>query len=113
MLVLKRKRYVRRHVVGGSGLLDTIGNLMKRLTGNTAKQLASKLLLSAGKSAAAEAGKSLVSRFIPSTQPVSTINDIISKYQPSNLNNIISGTGAIKIQDLVNKLNTGAGLKYI
>jgi hypothetical protein len=63
-MIVQKSRYIRTHVVGGGGIFDTIANIVKRITGNTVGDLASKLLVSAGKSMASEAGKRLASRFI-------------------------------------------------
>lgn len=44
MLLVKNKRYVKRHVVGGAGIFDTIVNLFKKITSsNTARTIASNL----------------------------------------------------------------------
>jgi hypothetical protein len=56
-MIVQKSRYIRTHVVGGGGIFDTIANIVKRITGNTVGDLASKLLVSAGKSMASEAGK--------------------------------------------------------
>jgi hypothetical protein len=63
-MIVQKSRYVRTHVVGGGGIFDTIANIVKRITGNTVGDLATKLLVSAGTSMASEAGKRLASRFI-------------------------------------------------
>ena len=138
MIVIKNRRYTRKQVIGGSGLFDAIGNIIKKLTGMAAKQVASKLLVSAGKSAASEAARRLVSSVMntPATAPTaasepvmkdsesSTVEqkaqDIISKYtndKSININKLINGsaiaepTRAVAIQDLIRKLSRGSGLK--
>jgi hypothetical protein len=63
-MIVQKSRYIRTHVVGGGGIFDTIANIVKRITVNTVGDLASKLMVSAGKSMASEAGKRLASRFI-------------------------------------------------
>jgi hypothetical protein len=69
-MIVQKSRYIRTHVVGGGGIFDTIANIVKRITGNTVGDLASKLLLSAGTSMASEAGKRLASRFIAPSPPL-------------------------------------------
>jgi hypothetical protein len=55
-------------------MFDTIANIVKRITGNTVGDLASKLVVSAGKSMAPEAGKRLATRFIATPpQPPSSV----------------------------------------
>jgi hypothetical protein len=68
-MIVQKSRYVRTHVVGGGGIFDTIANIVKRITGNTVGDLASKLLVAADTSMASEAGKSLASRFIAPQAP--------------------------------------------
>lgn len=78
MLIVNNKRYVKRHLIGGSGIFDTVANLFKRLTGSTiAKSITSNLARAAasdlGKtaiSAAKTAGKELA------TSAISTAKDI-------------------------------------
>jgi hypothetical protein len=70
-MFVRKSHYIRTHVVGGGGISDTITNIVKRITGNTAGDLASKLVVSAGKSMASEAGKRLATRFIAAPQQVS------------------------------------------
>jgi hypothetical protein len=69
-MIVQKSRYIRTHVVGGGGIFDTIANIVKRITGNTVGDLASKLLVSAGTSMASEAGKRLASRFIAAPPPL-------------------------------------------
>jgi hypothetical protein len=62
-MIVQKSRYIRTHVVNGGGIFDTIANIVKRITGNTVGDLASKLVVSAGKSMASEAAKRLASWF--------------------------------------------------
>ena len=64
MLITTKRRYIKKHVIGGAGIFDTVANFLKRMVGSTAaKALASKLSSAAqteiGKKAI-EAGKSAV-----------------------------------------------------
>ena len=57
MLITTKRRYVKKHVIGGAGIFDTIANLFKRITGSTAaKAIASKL----GSVAKTEIGKKAI-----------------------------------------------------
>ncbi len=47
MIVNSRNRYVRKHIIGGGGIFDTITSIVKKLTGKTVGDVAKKLLLSA------------------------------------------------------------------
>jgi hypothetical protein len=141
-MIVRKSHYIRTHVVGGGGIFDTIANIVKRITGNTIGDLASKLVVSAGKSMASEAGKRLASRFIAASQqvsipsptpvlpPLSALPPVAQQQAniPQNavnhrakLNKIIGkykGSGvvqhnAITIEDLVRKMHQGSGLKMI
>ena len=55
MLIIKNKRYVKRHVIGGAGIFDSAIRFVKRLaSSNAARALASNL----SKAATSELGKS-------------------------------------------------------
>jgi hypothetical protein len=69
-MIVQKSRYIRTHVVGGGGIFDTIANIVKRITGNTVGDLASKLLISAGTNMVSEAGNRLASRFIAAPPPL-------------------------------------------
>ena len=106
----------KRYAYGGSGILDTISNV---LTSSAAKKIASSTLhvgksvakegakkaLEAGKSAAVDVGKKLVTKALT---PKS--KKILQKYtEPStqDINTLMDG-GAIAIQNLVKKLSSGS-----
>ena len=128
MIVAKRGFKI-RYAYGGSGIFDTIANLLTRIfTSSAAKQIASSALdvgksvakegakkaVDVGKSAALDVGKKLVAKALTSKS-----KKILQKYtEPTtqstmqDINTLIDG-GAIEIQDLVKKLNTGMGIKKI
>ena len=57
MLVVAKRRFTRKHVIGGAGIFDSITGVFKRLfASDVAKRVASSAL-SAGKDAARELGK--------------------------------------------------------
>ena len=124
MIVIKHG-FKKGYSYGGSGIFDTITNFLTRIfTSSAAKQIASSALdvgkivakegakkaLEAGKSAAADVGEKLVTKALT---PESM--KILQKYtEPTtqDINTLIDG-GAIDIQDLVKKLNSGAGIKVV
>ncbi len=57
MIVNSRNRYVRKHIVGGGGIFDTIKSIVTKLTGKTVGDVAKKLLLSAATGAAKSLGE--------------------------------------------------------
>ena len=124
-MIITKHGFKKRYTYGGSGIFDTIANFLTRIfTSSAAKQFASSALnvgksvakegakkaLEAGKSAAVDAGKKLVTKALT---PKS--KKILQKYtQPAtqDINALIDGS-AIGIQDLVKKLNSGAGIKVV
>ena len=128
-MIVTKHGFKKRYQYGGSGIFDTITNLLTRIfSSSAAKQIASSALdvgksvakegakkaLEAGKSAAVDVGKKLVTKALTSKS-----KKILQKYtEPAtqsttqDINALIDG-GAIAIQDLVKKLNSGAGIKKI
>ena len=128
-MLVPKHGFKKRYAYGGSGIFDTIANLLTRMfTSSAAKQITSSALdvgksvakegakkaLEAGKSAAIGVGKKLVTKALT---PKS--KKILQKYmehttQPTtqDINTLIDG-GAIAIQDLVKKLNSRAGIKKV
>ena len=124
-MIVSKHGFKKRYANGGSGIFDTIANLLTRFfTSSAAKQIASSALdvgksvtkegakkaLEVGKSTAVDVGKKLITKALT---PKS--KKILQKYtQPTtqDINTLIDGS-AIKIQDLVKKLNSGAGIKIV
>ena len=125
-MIVTKHGFKKRYAYGGSGIL--IPNFLTRIfTSSAAKQITSSALvgknvakegaknaLEAGKSAAVDVGKKLVTKALT---PKS--KKILQKYteptkQPTtqDINTLIDGS-AIAIQDLVKKLNSGAGIKVV
>jgi hypothetical protein len=44
-MFVRKSHYIRTYVVGGGGIFNTIANIIKRITGNTVGDLASKLVV--------------------------------------------------------------------
>src|SRR2546428_2682233 len=57
MLVVTKRRYSRKHVIGGAGIFDTISGVFKRLFTSGVANRAASTALSMGKDAARELGK--------------------------------------------------------
>ena len=124
-MIVNKHGFKKRYAYGGSGIFDTIANLLTRIfTSSAAKHIASSALdvgksvakegakkaLEVGKSTAVDVGKKLVTKALT---PKS--KKIFQKYtQPTtqDINTLIDGS-AIGIQDLVKKLNTGMGIKIV
>jgi hypothetical protein len=129
MLIPTKRRYKKKHVIGGAGIFDTITNLFKRLTESpAAKAIASVAKTALGKKAI-EAGKTVVKEV--GLKAIDVGKDaVIAKAKAlldgrsetmltqkskdtlaSLINNSSVSGGAISIQDLVKRLNTGSGLR--
>ena len=123
-MIVAKRGFKKRYAYGGSGIFDTIASLLTRIfTSGAAKQIASsamdvgknvakegaKKALEAGKSVATDVGKKLVTKALT---PKS--KKILQKYTTptQDINALIDGS-AIAVQDLVRKLNSGAGIKKI
>ena len=128
-MIVPKHGFKKRYAYGGSGIFDTITNLLTRIfTSSTAKQIASSALdvgksvakegakkaIDVGKSTAVDVGKKLVKKALT---PKS--KKILQKYtqpttQPAtqDINTSIDGS-AIEIQDLVKKLHSGMGIKVV
>ena len=135
-MIVTKHGFKKRYAYGGSGIIDTITNLLRVsvepltriFTSSAAKQIASSTLdvgksvakegakkaLDVGKSAAVDVGKKLVTKALT---PKS--KKILQKYTTpttqqslTDINTLIDGS-AIGIQDLVKKLNTGMGIKRV
>ena len=124
-MIVTKHGFKKRYAYGGSGIFDTIANFLTRIfTSSAAKQIASSALdvgksvakegakkaLEVVKSAAVDAGKKLVTKALTTKS-----EKLLQKYtEPAtrDINTLIDGS-AIAIQDLVKKLNSGAGIKKI
>ena len=124
-MIVNKHGFKKRYAYGGSGIFDTIANLLTRIfTSSAAKQITSSALdvgksvakegakkaLEVGKSTTVDVGKKLVTKALT---PKS--KKILQKHtQPTtqDINTLIDGS-AIGIQDLVKKLNTGMGIKIV
>ena len=122
-MIVTKHGFKKSYTYGGSGIFDTIADLLTRMfTSSAAKQIASspldvgervakegaKKALEAGKSAAVDVGKEFVTKALT---PKS--KKILQKYtEPTtqDINALIDGS-AIAIQHLVKKLSSGAGIK--
>ena len=124
-MIVAKDGFKKKYAYGGSGIFDTIANFLTRIfTSSAPKQIASSALnvsksvakevakkaLEVGKSAAVEAGKKLVTKALT---PKS--KKILQKFtEPATRDiNMLKDGSAIAIQDLVKKLNCGAGIKTV
>ena len=109
MLITTKRRYIKKHVIGGAGLFDTIANFFKRITESTAaKSMATRLgrkFIEAGKTAAMEVGLKAID--VGKDAAIAKAKTLIEGLAAP----VGSGVGAISIQDYVKRLNIGSGLR--
>jgi hypothetical protein len=97
MIIITKRRYVKKHVVGGAGIMDTAASLFGRLlTSNAAKEIASAV----GKKAVEAASNRL---FSSPPQPR------ITQKTKDTLASLIND--GVSIQDFVKK--HGSGMKVV
>ena len=121
--------FKKRYQDGGSGIFDTITNLLTRIfTSSAAKQIASSALdvgksaakegakkaLDVGKNAAVDVGKKLVSKALTpkSKKILQKYSEPTAQSATQDINALIDGS-AVKIQNIVKKLNSGMGIKVV
>ena len=124
-MIITKHGFKKRYAYGGSGIFDTITNLLTRIfTSSAAKQIASSALdegksvakegakkaLDVGKSAAVDVGKKLVTKAL--TPKWKKILQKYTELTTQDITALIDGS-AVEIQDLVKKLNSGMGIKVV
>ena len=127
MLIVTKRRYKKQHVIGGSGIFDTVVGFFKNLfKSNAAKKIATNLASSAAK----QAGKHLANKILETPAPPTItqtsrdnltrmINDAVPPVgiasAAPNINNLMMHGNGIAIQDLVKRMNaaSGKGMKIV
>ena len=121
--------FKKKYQYGGSGIFDTITNLLTRIfTSSAAKQIASSALdvgksvakegakkaLEVGKSTAVDVGKKLVTKALTpkSKKNLQKYSEPTAQSTTEDIYTLIDGS-AIAIQGLVKKLNSGMGIKVV
>ena len=106
-MIVPKHGYKHKYAFGGTGIFETVGNLVKGIvTSQAGKDLTKHLLDSATnitKTTASDVGNRLIKKVLT---PKS--KNIISKHTRA-----LTKNDAIKINELVKKLNSGSGIKKI
>ena len=106
-MIVPKQGYQRKYAFGGTGIFDTIGNIVKGIiTSQAGKDLAKFTLDSAkniAKTTATDVGNRMVKKVLT---PKS--KNIISKHTKT-----LNPNDAVKINELVKMLNKGMGIKKI
>ena len=114
MLIVKNKRYVKKHVVGGSGIFDTITGFLKRLAASDIGKTAISAAKTVGKELATAAISKAKDVVIERGKRIIDNTPVITQKSKDILTSLINAeatTGqGIRIEDLVRKMN-GRGLR--
>ena len=106
-MIVPKQGYKRQYTFGGTGIFDTIGNIVKGVvTSQAGKNLAEFALDTSkniAKTTASDVGNRLVKKVLT---PKS--KSIISKHTKA-----LNPNDAVKINELVKMLNSGMGIKKI
>ena len=106
-MILPKQGYKRQYAFGGTGIFDTIGNIVKGVvTSQTGKNLAEFALDTSkniAKTTASDVGNRLVKKVL-TPKSKSIINKHTKALNPND---------AVKINELVKMLNSGMGIKKI
>ena len=104
-MIVPRHGFERKYAFGGSGIFDTVGNIVSGIVAsNAAKELASAALdvgKNVAKSTATDVGKRMVNKVLT---PKS--KNIIDKHTTA-----LNKNDVVRINELVKKLNKGMGIK--
>ena len=106
-MIVPKQGYKRQYAFGGTGIFDTIGNIIKGIVTSQAAKDLTKTALDASKNivktTASDVGNRLIKKVLT---PKS--KSIISKHTRA-----LNPNDAVKINELVKKLNSGMGIKKI
>ena len=102
-MIVYRNRYVKKHVIGGSGILDTLKNILRRAATSSASRAASTLASRIAKTelgreaimATKSAGKELASTAI------STAKDVAIDKGRKTIEKLYAKTGTLKPSEAV------------
>ena len=106
-MIVPKQGYRRKYAFGGTGIFDTIGNIVKGIVTSQAAKDLTKTALDASKNiiktTASDVGNRLVKKVL-TPKSKSIINKHTKTLNPSD---------AVKINELVKMLNSGMGIKKI
>ena len=106
-MIVPKQGFKRQYAFGGTGIFDTIGNIVSGIvTSNVAKELA-KSALDVGKNIAKTTATDVGNRLVKKVLTPKS-KSIISKHTRT-----LNPNDAVKINELVRKLNQGMGIKKI
>ena len=106
-MIVPKQGYRRQYAFGGTGIFDTIGNIVKGIVTSQAAKDLTKTALDASKNIVKTTASDIGNRLVKKALTPKSKN-IISKHTQA-----LNPNDAVKINELVKKLNSGMGIKKI
>ena len=106
-MIVPKQGYKRKYAFGGTGILETVGNLIKGIVTSQAGQDLAKHLLDSATNITKTTASNIGNRLIKKALTPKSKN-IISKHTKA-----LNPNDAVKINELVKMLNSGKGIKKI
>ena len=106
-MIVPKQGYKRQYAFGGTGIFDTIGNIIKGIVTSQAAKDLTKTALDASKNIVKTTASDVGNRLIKKALTPKS-KSIISKHTQA-----LNPNDAVKINNLVKKLNSGMGIKKI
>ena len=106
-MIVPKQGYKRQYAFGGTGIFDTIGNIIKGVVTSQAGKDLAKFALDASKNIVKTTASDIGNRLIKKVLTPKS-KSIISKHTRA-----LNKNDAVKINNLVKKLNQGMGIKKL
>ena len=106
-MIVPNQGYRRQYAFGGTGIFDTIGNIVKGVVTSQAGKDLAKFTLDSAKNIAKTTATDVGNRMVKKVLTPKSKN-IISKHTKA-----LNPNDAVKINELVKMLNQGTGIKKI
>ena len=106
-MIVPKQGYKRQYAFGGTGIFETIGNIVKGIVTSQAAKDLTKTALDASKNIVKTTASDVGNRLIKKALTPKSKN-IISKHTQA-----LNPNDAVKINELVKMLNSGMGIKKI
>ena len=106
-MIVPKHGYKRQYAFGGTGIFDTIGNIVKGVVTSQAGKNLAEFALDTSKNIAKTTATDVGNRLVKKVLTPKSKN-IISKHTKA-----LNPNDAVKINELVKKLNQGMGIKKI
>ena len=106
-MIVPKQGYKRKYAFGGTGIFDTIGNIVKGVVTSQAGKDLAKFTLDSAKNITKTTASDIGNRLIKKALTPKSKN-IISKHTKA-----LNPNDAVKINNLVKMLNSGMGIKKI